>query len=169
MSETKEELVLRPALGSDHKKAESIRQSAFEPVFASFKSILGNDIYNLAQAAEDNAQCGILAELFEPNSEWELHIAELSGSTVGFISLKLDATSHVGEIGLNAVDPGNSGNGIGTKMYGFALQRMKDVGMKVATVGTGGDPSHTAARNAYRKAGFDTEIPSVWMCKLLED
>jgi len=39
--------------------------------------------------------------------------------------------------------------------------------MKVATVGTGGDPSHAAARRAYRNAGFDIEIPSVWMYRKL--
>lgn len=50
---------------------------------------------------------------------------------------------------------------------GFALERMQQAGMKVATVATGGDPSHAPARRAYHKAGFDVEIPSVWMCKLL--
>jgi hypothetical protein len=39
--------------------------------------------------------------------------------------------------------------------------------MRVATVGTGGDPSHAPARRAYEKAGFDREIPSVWMYRPL--
>jgi len=29
------------------------------------------------------------------------------------------------------------------------------------------DPSHAAARRAYRKAGFLAEVPSVWMCRKL--
>ncbi|WP_437957583.1 GNAT family N-acetyltransferase [Sorangium sp. So ce119] len=70
-------------------------------------------------------------------------------------------------IGLNAVDPAHAGKGIGTAMYEFALARMRQSGMKVATVATGGDPSHAPARRAYRKAGFDVEIPSVWMCRKL--
>jgi hypothetical protein len=49
----------------------------------------------------------------------------------------------------------------------FALARMRDAGMKVATVSTGGDPSHVPARRAYRKARFDVEIPSVWICREL--
>lgn len=52
-------------------------------------------------------------------------------------------------------------------MYRFALDRMKAAGMRVATVSTGGDPSHAPARQAYRKAGFLAEIPSVWMCRAL--
>lgn len=38
---------------------------------------------------------------------------------------------------------------------------------EAATVGTGGDPSHAAARRAYEKAGFDAVIPSVWMFRKL--
>jgi hypothetical protein len=52
-------------------------------------------------------------------------------------------------------------------MYCHALECMKDAGMKVATVATGGDASHAPARRAYRKAGFDAEVPSVWMCRRL--
>ncbi len=88
---------------------------------------------------------------------------------MGFLSLKLDTTSNVGEIGLNAIRPDSTGIGLGTEMYEFALERMRESGMKVATVATGGDPSHEPARSAYRKAGFNTEIPSVWMCKLLAE
>lgn len=168
MVEEAQKLIMRVATAQDHQAAEVIRLAAFEPVFASFKHILGNEIYDLAQAAEDRAQEKMLAELLDEKSDWELYIAEYDGEPVGFLSLKLDSATRVGEIGLNAVHPGSTGNGLGTQMYEFALQRMRESGMKVATVATGGDPSHHPARAAYRKAGFDKEIPSVWMCKLLD-
>ncbi len=168
MANSKSKLTMRAATAEDHPVAEEIRQAAFDPVFESFKSILGNDIYELAQAKEDQAQGNILNDLLAADSEWELYLAEYEGAPVGFLSLKLDTTSNVGEIGLNAIHPESTGIGLGTEMYEFALERMRESGMKVATVATGGDPSHEPARSAYRKAGFDTEIPSVWMCKLLE-
>jgi hypothetical protein len=40
-------------------------------------------------------------------------------------------------------------------------------GMRYATVGTGGDPSHEPARRAYEKAGFSVHIPSVYMYREL--
>ncbi|MEM9257441.1 MAG: GNAT family N-acetyltransferase, partial [Pseudomonadota bacterium] len=43
----------------------------------------------------------------------------------------------------------------------------KMAGMRVATVATGGDPSHLPARKAYEKAGFNVQIPSVWYCRTL--
>jgi ribosomal protein S18 acetylase RimI-like enzyme len=53
-----------------------------------------------------------------------------------------------------AVDPDHKDGGMGTALTEFALERLKDDGMKVAMVETGGDPGHAAARRTYEKAGF---------------
>jgi GNAT superfamily N-acetyltransferase len=36
----------------------------------------------------------------------------------------------------------------------FALDRLKDAGMTVAMVETGGDPGHAVAHRTYEKAGY---------------
>ncbi|AUX42127.1 GCN5-like N-acetyltransferase [Sorangium cellulosum] len=161
------ELHVRHARPEDAARLQAIRRAAFAPVFASFRSILGDEIYDLAQRRKDEEQEGLLTSLMAAGSGWELHVAQLGDEVAGFMALQLDPETHVGEIGLNAVDPAHAGKGIGTAMYEVAVARMKQAGMKVATVGTGGDPSHAPARRAYRKAGFDVEIPSVWMCRKL--
>ena len=48
-----------------------------------------------------------------------------------------------------------------------SLARMREAGMRVATVATGADPSHAPARRAYEKAGFTVQIPVVWFCRKL--
>jgi GNAT superfamily N-acetyltransferase len=136
-------------------------------VFASFRSLLGDAIYDLAQRRQDEAQEGLLTSLMSPDPGRELYVALLADQIVGFMAVHLDRQTCMGEIGLNAVDPAHAGRGIGTAMYDFALVRMKEAGMKVATVSTGGDPSHAPARRAYQKAGFHAVIPSVWMCRQL--
>jgi predicted O-methyltransferase YrrM/ribosomal protein S18 acetylase RimI-like enzyme len=151
----------------DGPRLEAIRRDAFAPVRASFRSILGDEIYDLAQRREDDAQQGLLASLMAADSAWTLYVARSGDEIVGFVAIRLDGETQVGEIGLNAVDPAHAGQGVGTAMYALALARMKGAGMKVATVATGGDPSHAPARRAYRKAGFEAEIPSVWMCRRL--
>ena len=128
---------------------------------------VGDEIYELAQRRDDDAQEGLLTSLLTAEAGWELHVAHSGDEIVGFVSFRLNRQTLVGEIGLNAVDPARAGSGIGTAMYEFALRRMKEAGMKVATVGTGGDPSHAPARHAYRKVGFDAELPTVWMFKKL--
>jgi GNAT superfamily N-acetyltransferase len=160
-------LSFRPAASADLPALDAIRAAAFAPVFASFRALLGDAIYALAQAREDEAQGALLASMLEPGSEWEVLAAELDGAVVGFVSLRLDRATAAGEIGLNAVRPDRAGQGIGTALYELALSRMKAAGMRVASVATGGDASHAPARRAYRKVGFVAEIPSVWMCRLL--
>lgn len=157
----------RLALPADAPRLQAIRRAAFAPVFASFRSILGDEIYELAQRRSDEAQEGLLTSLMAADSGWTVYAAQSGDEVVGFVSVQLNRETFVGEIGLNAVDPAHAGTGIGTAMYEYALACMKEAGMKVATVGTGGDPSHAPARRAYRKAGFDVEIPSVWMCRKL--
>jgi GNAT superfamily N-acetyltransferase len=146
---------------------DQIRQAAFAPVFASFRSLLGDDIYDLAQARADEAQAQLLISMLEPVSDWEVYVAEEAVSIVGFVSVQLNHETRVGEIGLNAVHPNQAGKGVGTRMYAFAIARMKQAHMRVATVSTGGDSSHAPARRAYEKAGFTVSIPSVWLCQKL--
>src|SRR5687768_16845872 len=154
MDASRQKLALRPAGADDLPRLEEVRQAAFAPVFASFRSILGEDIYNLAQAREDEAQGALLASLLAPASCWEVYVANRAGVVVGFVSLQIRKDTQVGEIGLNAVQPAYAGKGVGTEMYAFAITRMKEAGMRVATVATGGDASHAPARRAYEKAGF---------------
>ena len=160
-------VLIRSANAADATRLEEVRRVAFAPVFASFRSILGEDIYNVAQAHEDGAQARYLASLFTAGSDWEVYVAERDGIVVGFVSVRLSLDTAIGEIGLNAVHPNWAGQGIGTEMYRFAIERMREAGMRVATVSTGGDPSHAAARRAYEKAGFTVGIPSLWLCHKL--
>ena len=151
---------IRPVRTEDASSLQVIREAAFAPVFASFRSILGDEIYSLAQAPADESQEGLLASMLTSDSKWEVYVAELQNEVVGFVSVRLDTETRVGEVGLNAVHPSYAGRGIGTQLYDFAVARMKEAGMRVATVSTGGDPSHAPARRAYEKAGFSVEIPS---------
>ena len=167
MTNLRSKVVIRAANPADATRLEEVRRVAFAPVFASFRSILGEDIYNLAQAREDEAQAGYLTSLLAPGSEWEVYTAEHAGIVVGFISVRFSLDTAIGEIGLNAVHPDWAGKGLGTEMYRFAIERMRAAGMRVATVSTGGDPSHAPARRAYEKAGFNVGIPSMWLCQKL--
>ena len=161
------EISFRKANKNDHTCLENLRLEAFQPIFTSFKKILGDEIYELAQRKEDEEQSELLSSMFSQETEWELYIAQKNDEIVGFISIQLNLETTVGEIGLNAVTPEHSGKGIGSKMYDFAISRMKENGIRVATVATGGDESHAPARRAYEKSGFNVQIPSVWYCRLL--
>ena len=167
MKTDRSKVLLRGASLGDAPRLDEVRRAAFAPVFASFRAILGEDIYHVAQAHKDEAQAEYLASLLAPDSGWEVSVAERAGLVVGFVSLQLNRDTTIGELGLNAVHPDWAGAGIGTAMYDFAIARMREAGMRVATVSTGGDPSHAPARRAYEKAGFNVGIPSIWLCQKL--
>ena len=129
--------------------------------------LLCDELYERVQGRADAEQAELLRSFFTEDSVWEVFVAELDAEVVGFVAVRVDANTEVGEIGLNAVHPSHAGRGIGTAMYEFALDLMRRKGARAATVATGGDPSHTPARRAYEKVGFDRGIPSVWYCRLL--
>src|SRR2546428_3508711 len=51
-----------------------------------------------------------------------------------------------GEIHMLAVDPDHQGKGIGTGLTSFAIERIRDAGMTLAIVETGGGPGHAPPR-----------------------
>ena len=158
---------IRPFEAEDLPALQHIREAAFAPVFRSFREIVGEDIAGLAFAKADEEQARLLDDICVPNSAHRVLIAAVGGEVIGFVTYTLDAATQIGEIGLNAVHPDHAGKGVGTFMYAHVLARMKAEGAVLATVGTGGDPSHAPARRAYAKAGFGPGLPSVYLYRKL--
>ncbi|MCY1080217.1 GNAT family N-acetyltransferase [Archangium lansingense] len=158
---------IRPFQPADLPAMQEIRRLAFEPVFQSFRDIVGEEIGKRAFADADAEQSQLLETLCGTGSVHQVFVATVGDEVVGFVTYSLDEKKQIGEIGLNAMHPEHARQGIGAAMYEFVLERMKSAGMKVATVGTGGDPSHAPARRAYEKVGFGPAIPSVYLYRLL--
>ena len=117
------EPTFRRARPADAARLQAIRRAAFAPIFAAFRALLGDDVYDLAQRRSDEAQEGLLDSLLAEGSEWEVFVAEVDGALAGFMALHHDRATSIGEIGLNAVDQAQAGQGIGTAMYEFAAAR----------------------------------------------
>jgi RimJ/RimL family protein N-acetyltransferase len=158
---------IRPFTPGDLPAMQRVRKAAFEPVFRSFRDIVGAKIAALAFAHADADQAKLLDDICAAGSDHQVLVVTIGDEIIGFVSFTIDARNHAGEIGLNAVHPEHAGRGIGTETYEVVLARMKELGMAVATVSTGGDPSHAPARRAYEKAGFGSAIPSVTLYRLL--
>lgn len=158
---------IRPFEPGDLPALQRLRQTAFEPVFRSFREIVGAEIAAVAFAHADAEQAKLLDDICAGGSGHHVLVVTAGGEIAGFVASSMDADTRTGEIGLNAVHPDHACRGLGTWMYGQAMTRMKELGMAVATVSTGGDPSHAAARRAYEKAGFGPAIPSVHLYTLL--
>ena len=152
---------------TDLPELHRIREAAFRPVFQSFQTIVGAEIAEVAFAGAEREQADLLDRICAAGASHDVFVAVRGEEVVAFCALSLDRETGVGEIDLNAVHPDHQGAGIGTAMYKLALDRMREAGMRVATVGTGGDASHAPARRAYEKAGFGPAIPSLYMYRTL--
>ena len=127
---------------------------AWEPVFHSFEQVLGAEIYHIIYPDWQKTQAEVVESVVrdtENNTTW---IAVVEEQPVGFVACRLDQDEQTGEIYMLAVHPGFQKGGIGTTLNNLALDHMRAAGMKLAVVGTGGDPGHAPARHAYEKVGF---------------
>jgi ribosomal protein S18 acetylase RimI-like enzyme len=128
---------------------------AWAPVFESLQAMMHNDIYQAFypdgwQVSQQKAVEDVCA-----GKDTNVWVAIDANITVGFVAVKLDAESSMSEIYMIAVDPDCQGRGIGSALTEFALAWMKEAGMSIAMVDTGGDPGHAPARHTYEKAGFE--------------
>ena len=127
---------------------------AWAPVFDSLKQAMQPYVYEAFypegwRVAQDKSVRDTCA-----NAEMKVWVAIESGTVAGFFAVRYLPADKLGEIYMIAVDPDFQRRGIALAMTNFAVERMKEAGMAVAMVDTGGDPGHGPARAAYEKAGF---------------
>jgi ribosomal protein S18 acetylase RimI-like enzyme len=139
--------------------------AAWEPVFSSFRDVLGPAIYARLYPDWEKSQAADVERVCT-GGEHTVWVADAAGTVAGFVAYTLNAETKVGEVYMLAVDPAHQNRGLGTRLNAVALDRLREAGMEVAQVGTGGDPGHAPARRTYEKAGY-TALPSVWYFQLL--
>jgi GNAT superfamily N-acetyltransferase len=133
---------------------------AWEPVFDSFRQVMGPAIFPLAYPDWREQQRQTVETYCKAREDRVLLIAEADGRAIGFLTYELNHKNQEGEVTLLAVHPDYQNQGAGTKLNLLALEQMKEHGMKLAAVATGGDPGHAPARRSYEKAGY-TALPLV--------
>ncbi|RCJ20682.1 GNAT family acetyltransferase [Nostoc sp. ATCC 43529] len=127
---------------------------AWSPVFDSLSEALDVDVYRSFYPDGWRVSQQKAVEDVCSAADTKVWVAIDSGSSVGFVAVKLHFESSLGEIYMIAVDPDYQRRGIGTALLEFALDWIKVAGMSVAMVETGGDPGHAPARCTYEKLGF---------------
>ena len=151
-------LQIRPFEDRDTDAVVDLSLRAWAPVFASIGQAMSSGVYQRLYPDGWRASQQRSVEDACAAEKTRVWVAEVDGNTVGFVAVEIHQEDNLGEIYMLAVDPEHQGGGIGIALTGFALGRIKDAGMTVAMVETGGDPGHAAARRTYEKAGY-TKLP----------
>jgi ribosomal protein S18 acetylase RimI-like enzyme len=158
--------IIRPIRETDIDAVIELSILAWSPIHSSFRTILGTDIYESIWPDWKAEWRNDIPLLPMRDREIITYVAECDSVVVGFVSFKIDKERKEGRLQGVAVHPDYQCKGIGTELNVYALDRMKDCGMKMAIAETGGEESHLPARISYEKAGY-TGLPLVRYFKLL--
>ena len=147
---------IRAATEGDLDRIGEIIRQGWEPIFALHEKSWGSELFRTIYPNwPDSIKASVARHLAE-NPDW-IFVVESSetGQVISFIQFLLDREKGVGIVGLNAVAAEVQGQGIGTMMYTFVLDRFREEGLKYAQVRTGLSDAQASARRAYEKAGFN--------------
>ena len=140
---------------------------AWEPVFASSREVLGDDLY-LRLRPDWRAEQAEAVRSTCTSGERDVFVAATDDCPVGFVAVALNAfNERMGWIEIIGVDPDYQRRGIASRLTEVALDHLRSRGMDVVVVETGGDPGHGPARAAYEASGF-TLLPIARYFKLLD-
>jgi GNAT superfamily N-acetyltransferase len=138
----------------DRDAVVALSLRAWAPVFVSLEEVLGESGVFAQMHPDWRADQQRAVEAVCSAAEMHVWVAEVDTVVAGFVAARLDHQENMGEIYMIAVDPAYQRNGIGSLLTSFALRWIKDNGMALAMVETGGDPGHAPARRTYEQAGF---------------
>lgn len=154
---------IRPFNRTDTDRIVELSLAAWAPVFASFREVLGADLYERVHPDWQVAQAASVRDALDRHDTW---LSITDGEASGFVNVVFDHAERSGEIYMIAVDPAHQRLGIASRLTEHALDEMRGRGLDLAIVATGGDPGHAPARRTYERAGF-TGCPQVWYAKRL--
>jgi ribosomal protein S18 acetylase RimI-like enzyme len=164
-------VIIRALRAGDIDAIAEFSVRAWRPVFESFMKVMGPDVFSRIYPDWQAGQAASVREACrdEAHRTWVAEApdaAESGGRPVGFVVVAIHDEPRRGEIYMIAVDPGYQNRGIGLNLVTFAVDRITELGIPLAEIGTGGDPGHAPARHVYEKAGF-VPVPLVRYYKAL--
>jgi GNAT superfamily N-acetyltransferase len=160
-------VAIRPLRESDLDAIVELSLRAWEPVFESLRAVLGDAIFarlhqpdwRTVQAEAVRSSC--------TREERDVFVAVAGEKPVGFATVAMNAFHDgMGVVDMIAVDPAFQRRGIATALMNRLADHMREHGMDIAVVETGGDPGHAPARAMYERSGY-TALPVVRYFELL--
>ena len=160
------ETTIRPYREADEPAVVRLSLRAWTPVHDSMRDVMGDEIFGRLYGDDWRRQQQADVEKALRDEKSEVWVADVDGEVAGFASAVVDTDTRMGEIHMVAVDPDFQNHGLGAQLTNVATDWLREAGMAVVLVSTGGDIGHAPARRAYEKAGF-TPIPVVNYFKAL--
>ena len=158
---------LRAYEQSDLEPIVEFSLRAWKPVFDSMRTVLGDAIFARLHQPEWTTLQAEAIRSGCTSAERDVFVAVVDGQPVGFATVALNAFhERMGVVDMIAVDPAYQKRGIARQLMNRCVEHMRDNGMDIAAVGTGGDSGHAPARALYEALDY-VPMPGVRYLKLL--
>lgn len=145
---------VRPYQSEDKATLLALSLRSWEPVFSALESEVSSFVYEcfyprgwrIRQEAD-------LAEVLDREAG-RIDVAVIGSQVVGWVCTRLHPEDDMGEVHVLTVDPDHQRQGIATALMDRSFERIRDAGLRMAMVETGGDSGHAPSRATYEAAGF---------------
>lgn len=135
-----------------------LAKRSWKDVEAAVDAALGSPLDRLATPSWEAHHEAIVRRACESPAS-SVVVAEDDSDIVGFVGYRVHAASpgmsEYGEVEVIAVDPDARGSGVGRALLDRAVSDLREAGVPVIMLETGGDEGHTEARALYESAGFE--------------
>ena len=148
-------VVIEPYIQARQAQVIELSLKAWSPVFAQMKKAVPAYVYNaFYPQGWEVRQMSDIEALLRDGAE-AVWVARDDERLVGWVGIRIHHKDNMGEIYILAVDPDRQREGIASLLMETAFSRMRNAGMKMVMVETGGDPGHEPSRATYEKVGFE--------------
>jgi ribosomal protein S18 acetylase RimI-like enzyme len=152
--------------GGDAAAVVALSLRAWEPVHDSLREVMGDELFDLRHQPDWRARQQRDVESVLSDGANTIWVAEEGEAVVGFAAATIRPEDGIGEVLMLAVDPRSQHRGLGTQLTKVATDWIRESGMPVAFISTGGDSGHAPSRRTYAKAGY-RELPITYYLKVL--
>ena len=158
-------MLVRPYAADDLYQILELSIEAWTPAFASIREVLGEEMFRLHHGDDwrEYQQGSVKQTLESANAAW---VIEEDGVVAGFAVVTMIENEPIGELVMIAVDPAHQRKGLARQLIEHAEAWLRDAGVPVMMIQTGGDPGHEPARRTYENAGY-TLMPAAQYFKAL--
>jgi ribosomal protein S18 acetylase RimI-like enzyme len=158
---------IRPYHPGDLERLIDLTIETFRPFYEeSFRRVVGDAVFVHQHGAWRDDYRRKLPTLFDPDEHKYVAVVDDHSAMIGYVAWDVDVAKHHGGIEILAVATTHRRRGLGAMLLEHAFAHMKDHGVEVVTIGTGGDWFHAPARALYETMGC-TPFPNVYYFKQL--
>lgn len=158
---------IRPYIEPDLPRLVALTVETFGPFYEQhFRPLVGETVFAHQHGAWREDYRAQVPTLHDPAQRRWVAVAADGEEIRGYVAWNVDPARRHGEIHLLAVAGGRRRARVGTALCEHAFGEMREQGVEVVTIGTGGDAFHAPARALYASLGC-AELPTAVFYKQL--